>query len=111
MNVTEIVGIITAAGAIVVVLTKLAQLLPLPKDENGKLMTPKFVAFVVASLVIGIPTLVDGRLTEANVPALAAAISSVSVTAYGLYDVSKPMWQALGKLVRAAKDWFAARRL
>ncbi len=111
MNVTEIVGIITALGAIVMVLTQLARLLPLPKDEDGKLIVPKFVAFVVASLVVIIPALVDGKLIEANVPALAAAVGAVSVSAYGLYDVSKPMWKALGKLVQAVKDWIAAKRL
>jgi len=98
MDMTVIIGIFTALAAIVMVVVQVLKLTPLPTEQ------PKAIAFVIALALVGTIFYADGKFTMANAGAIAASVGTVSVSAYGLYEVAKTVYNALVKIVQSFKQ-------
>lgn len=110
--VIEVAGAIAVISAVVMALNEVFKRLPIKtlKDAEGKFILPKTFAMLFAVIIIGGTALVDNKFTVENAPAIATSIGAVSVTAYGLYDVTKTFVKAMNKVFGKIADWFANRQ-
>ena len=93
MNYTAIVGALMAVAAIVMVIVQILKLTPLPTEQ------PKAIAFIIALALVGVAFYADGKFTTANAAAIAASVGTVSVSAYGLYEVTKTAYRAFRVII------------
>lgn len=94
---TAIIGAIMALAAIVAVVVQVLKFTPVPTEQ------PKLVAFIIALALVGVSFYADGKFTAANAPAIAAGVGTVSVTAYGLYEVAKTAYTSVTKILLSFK--------